>query len=199
MVLNGWGRLKNPWTALRAFALLRRDFPAAELHMFGSGFGPGQRAEAWARAHGVEDGMVFHGLTQYEHLMERLSEVDMLVHPALEECCSMTIVEAMTLGLPVIGGRSSGGVPWQLGNGNAGVLVDVTSAEQIAEACRSLIFDAARYAEIGRAAVSRSNQLFGRTLVVEAYESSYREAINSHSIEVGRGLGSASFSDPGKL
>jgi glycosyltransferase involved in cell wall biosynthesis len=55
-----------------------------------------------------------------------------MVHPSRWEACCMAIAEAMSLGLPVVGGRDSGGVGWQLDQGRAGILVDVTDPRDIA-------------------------------------------------------------------
>ena len=44
----------------------------------------------------------------------------------------MTVLEAMALGLPVVGGIGSGAVPWVFDEGRSGFLTNVSSPEQIA-------------------------------------------------------------------
>ena len=51
----------------------------------------------------------------------------------------MAVLEAVASGLPVVGGRDSGGVPFVLGEGLAGWLTDVTDAGTFAQAITALI------------------------------------------------------------
>ena len=51
------------------------------------------------------------------------------------------MLEAIAQGLPVVGGRRSGAVPWVLGDGKAGVLTDVRSAPSLAAAISGLLDD----------------------------------------------------------
>jgi len=58
--------------------------------------------------------------TPHGDLLIKLAEnIDVLVHPSLEEAHCMAVIEAMAMGMPVIGGRSSGGIPWTLAEGEA--------------------------------------------------------------------------------
>ncbi|WP_298435382.1 glycosyltransferase family 4 protein [Geobacter sp.] len=175
MILNGWGRRKNPEPALRAFALLRRRIPGAELHVMGFDFGPGEKAHRWAVSNGVADGVHFHGAQPYKTLLAKLASADLLLHPSLEETFGMSVAEAMALGVPVIGGSGSGAVPWVIGKG--GLVTDVKSPEAIYESMCHMIEDVVtlkRYASEARhQAISR----FSSTEVATRYESHYYEIL----------------------
>ncbi|MCL4472141.1 MAG: glycosyltransferase family 4 protein [Sulfuricella sp.] len=171
MVLNGWGAHKNPQPALRAFAALRRRLPAAELSIMGSDYGVGGKAESWARSKGLTDGVHFLGPQSYPVLLAKLAESDLLLHPSLEETFGMSIAEAMSLGVPVVGGQASGAVPWVIGEG--GVVTDVTSATTIEATIASLISDPNAYQEYGQAAKARVRENFSADCVAAAYESLY--------------------------
>lgn len=175
MVLNGWGALKNPQPALRAFAALRRTFPAAELCIMGSDYGPGGKAEVWAMAEGLTQGVRFLGSQPYPMLLAKLADSDLLLHPSLEETFGMSIAEAMSLGLPVVGGQASGAVPWVIGEG--GVTVDVTSAVAIESALVALLSDWSAYQRCARAARKRAQENFTLDQVADAYEVNYSNAI----------------------
>lgn len=175
-VLNGWGNYKNGQSAIRAFALARSRLPNARLLMFGAGHGPGEIAQRWAREHGVDTCIEFVGMLPHEQLLARLAEeVDVLVHPALEEAQPMAIIEAMSLGIPVIAGQNSGGVPWTLDQGQAGLLVDIDNPAAIANVMIGLARDPVRRAEWGlrgrRLAVSR----YHISAVADAYEALYEQ------------------------
>lgn len=170
MVLNGWGARKNPQPALRAFAVLRRAVPGAELSILGSDYGPSGPAESWAKAEGLADGVHFIGPQSYSALLAKLAESDLLLHPAREETFGMSIAEAMSLGVPVIGGQASGAVPWVMGAG--GLAVDVTSADAMAAAMIRLLADPEALRRHAQAARSRAED-FGATQVAAAYEAHY--------------------------
>jgi len=171
MVLNGWGALKNPQPALRAFAALRRTIPAAELSIMGSDYGPGGKAESWARAQGLTAGVHFMGQQPYSVLLDKLAESDLLLHPSLEETFGMSIAEAMSLGVPVVGGQSSGAVPWVIGEG--GVVTDVASIEAIELALVRLLADPDIHQRHSKAARARAHDQFSAARVADAYEENY--------------------------
>ncbi|OZA26038.1 MAG: hypothetical protein B7X93_10565 [Hydrogenophilales bacterium 17-61-9] len=175
MVLNGWGARKNPQPALRAFAVLRRTFPDAELSIMGSDYGTGGKAESWAQAQGLTAGVHFMGQQPYPVLLAKLAESDLLLHPALEETFGMSIAEAMSLGVPVVGGQSSGAVPWVIGE--AGRLVDVRSPHAIAQAALELLNDAQALAGLGAKAKTNTLGRFSRDAVAAAYEDQYRQVV----------------------
>jgi glycosyltransferase involved in cell wall biosynthesis len=175
MVLNGWGARKNPQPALRAFAALRRQFPAAELSIMGIDYGVGGKAESWARSKGLADGVEFIGPQPYLTLLAKLAESDLLLHPALEETFGMSIAEAMSLGVPVVGGEASGAVPWVIGEG--GVVTDVTSDAAIEKAMVSLLSDSVKYQCHSQSARSRVQENFSAERVAASYESIYLDVL----------------------
>ena len=173
-ILVGWGGYKNGQVAIEAFWRLRKHYPDARLLMFGAGHEVGGDADQWATARGFAEGIEFVGQLPYEGLMSRLkSEVDVLVHPALEEAQPMALIEAMARGIPVIGGEASGGVPWTLDYGRAGRLVDVRSPEAVARAMLELAADAGlrqKYAERG---LALARQRFHIGAVADAWQAVY--------------------------
>jgi glycosyltransferase involved in cell wall biosynthesis len=175
-ILVGWGGYKNGRVAIEAFARMRSLFPGCRLLMFGAAHGRGEQAEIWARARGMEQGIEFVGQQPYDVLMARVAaEVDVLVHPALEEAQPMALIEAMALKIPVIGGRSSGGVPWTLDHGQAGILVDPRSPEQMAEAMGKLAVSSDLRNELGERGYALARERFHIDNVVDAYQAIYRE------------------------
>lgn len=174
MVMNGWGKLKNSKPALQAFYILRKRVPAVELHLYGMGYGPGEDAELWARNKGISDGMSFFGKTSHKLLLQKLREANIMLHPSLLEGCPMGVAEAMAVGLPVVGGDASGGVPWVVGSG--GILVDVTSPQAMANALNDLLNNTDNYAQYARDASIRAQQMFSVEAVVDLYEAEYRRA-----------------------
>lgn len=185
MVLNGWGRLKNPIPAIEAFSMLRSKWGVdIELHLFGADFGVGERAEHWCTQHDLRDGLVFHGKTEHRELLSQLGAMDLLVHPSLVESCPMGIAEAMSLGLPIVGGSNSGGVPWVIGEG--GITTDITDPAAIASSVEALLRDDSIWRRCASAAKIRSHSEFSPRLVADLYEEQYRRAISDRTTNIGR-------------
>ena len=179
MMLNGWAPRKNPVPGMQAMLKVQDAFPRAELHLFGPGFGLGEAAEIWAKAAGAAARFVFHGRLRHQVALEALDGMDLLLHPALEESFGMTLGEAMALGIPVIAGANSGAVPWVTNQGEAGALVDVRSAEAIANAAIDLLKDAERYRLASGRGRGRALGMFSTAAVTEAYLGLYDRVLGA--------------------
>lgn len=185
MICNGWGRLKNPEAALRAFGQIYRANPTAVFHVFGADFGTGEMAEQWCRDRSLTAGIVFHGATPHQQLIEHLERLDLLFHPALEESFGVVLAEAMALGIPIVAGRRSGAVPWVVGfdektaTCGCAVLTDVTDVKALVAAVDAALDT--HYAERSAFGYKRARQLFTPSKIVEAYERLYQNALRSSS------------------
>lgn len=182
LICNGWDTRKNPQPSLEAFAKIHQNEPTSELHLFGADFGTGQYAQQWCRQHAIESGMIFHGSTPHKQLIEHLNDLDLLLHPALEESFGVVIAEAMALGLPVVAGRHSGAIPWVVGiddsspNLCCAVLTDVSDPEAIAMSVEKAFEQ--NYPERSEAGFNRARQLFSPDVVANAYTSLYKNIIH---------------------
>lgn len=176
MVINGWNQRKNPEPALKAFAAIREKLPGAQLHLFGKDFGPGQLAEQWCNNLHLSGDVTFHGMLTYAQLRQQLAQMTLLIHPALEESFGLSIAEAMALAIPVIGGETSGAVPWVCDNGKAGALVNVRSAREISDAALEILTDPGEYISKARHAQFSAQSRFSAPAVAAAYELLYLKA-----------------------
>jgi glycosyltransferase involved in cell wall biosynthesis len=183
MICNGWDMRKNPKPALIAFSKFLANYPTAELHLFGAGFGVGEVCERWCVSQDIAVGMIFHGAVQHKQLIEQLSGLDLLVHPALEESFGVVIAEAMALGLPIVAGAASGAVPWVVGAEEAAdcicsaVLTDVASSEAIRGAIVQA-FDEC-YPERSESGYLRARQMFSPDVVSKSYQELYHQVMFS--------------------
>lgn len=177
MVLSGWSSRKNPEPAFSAFAKILASIPLSELHVFGADFGPNEKSHQWCDEHNLSRNVVFHGKVSYPELRQQLSEMTLLLHPALEESFGMTLIEAMALALPVVAGVSSGAVPWVCEGGKAGALVDVLDEQAIADAVINLLSSPIKYTEVAQYAQQSAKARFSALSVADAYEKYYLQAI----------------------
>src|SRR5262249_23639610 len=133
-------------------------------------------AERWASERGLVAGIEFIGMVPYDEMIRRLAlEVNVLVHPALEESFGMTLIEAMALRIPVIGGRRSGAVPWVLDQGRVGRLVEASDSEEMAEAMIVLGENADERERLGEAGWKSAKDRFDIATVADAYERIYHQ------------------------
>lgn len=183
MVCNGWDDLKNPKASLMAFAKIHRNEPMSELHLFGREFGTGETAQQWCQQQGIAAGMIFHGATPHQQLIEQLDRLDLLLHPSLEESFGVVIAEAMALGLPIVAGSRSGAVPWVVGIDEAtdrrccAVLTDVSDPTAIASALEEA-FDQ-YYPERSASGYARARQQFSPNSISQTYLALYRQILLS--------------------
>jgi glycosyltransferase involved in cell wall biosynthesis len=173
-VANGWSNLKNTSTLLKSFALVREKINA-ELWLLGNGHGPDEAASSWARKHNITHNVYFLGFKSNQELRTNyLNKTDILVHPSLNESFSLAIAEALAMGIPVIGGENSGGVPFVLDYGKAGVLSEVHSVQKLANTMLWLAEDELKQQQIGLAGYKYVNKNFRIETVANQYQNLYQ-------------------------
>ena len=179
-VLQGWNRLKNARAALTAFGIVHRQFPNARFTMFGSDYEPGGPAQQWAFQHGLDANVSFLGKLPHMELISRLNnEIDVLVHPSLNESFSITALEAMALKKPVIAGKDTNGVREVLGFGKNGILVDITNPPEIANAMIRLAHDKPYRDHMALSGYNRASSLYRLDAVVSQYEALYSSILQA--------------------
>jgi glycosyltransferase involved in cell wall biosynthesis len=166
---NGFNRLKNTAKLIKAFDLVRREIPGAQLHLAGSDHGIDGPAEKWATERRLEHQVVFLGPVQQQELLGRMRAADLFVHPSRSESFGNVLVEAMAQGTPTIGGRRSGAVPWVLDEGRAGLLTDIQRPDVLAEAILSILRDPDRWVHYSEGGFRISKQRFSVDVVARQH------------------------------
>jgi glycosyltransferase involved in cell wall biosynthesis len=181
-IANGFDGRKNTAVAIEAFAKSRRASPGAELLMFGRGHAESGEAQQWAQRRGLTDGVTFVGQIEHSKLIDLLGrDVDALVHPSKWEACSIAVLECIARGIPVIGGESSGGMPYTLGDGEAGPLVDISRPESLALAMLSIANNPRIYEEYSLAARKLAVSEFDMASVTGSYLQLLTEILEQRS------------------
>jgi glycosyltransferase involved in cell wall biosynthesis len=176
-VNNGFGRLKNVFTLLRAFPAVRSACPGAELRLVGADYEQGGPAARWATTRGLASGVVFLGPRPRHDVLALMDDADVLVHPALEESFGNVVVEAAARGTVVIGGSRSGAIPWVLGDGAYGVLSDVSSHAALARDIVRLLGDSHRWTELSRQTLKHLPERFSIGTVVDLHLGLYEATL----------------------
>ncbi len=145
-----FGRLareKNIGELLEAFALLRKTVDA-ELVIIGSG--PEERTlRACVQTLGIESDTRFLGMLRGKELIEAINATDVYAITSRSENQSMTTMQAIACGLPVIG-VNHGGLPEQIRNGENGFIVEGGDTRAFAARLTELFADPAKREAFGR-------------------------------------------------
>ncbi len=176
MINNGWNERKNGMCALLAFKQVQQTFPNATLQLFGDGSETNGLANQDALKLGLNN-VIYHGSVPHDQLINELKKAHILIHPALEESFGVVLIEAMSCGVPVIGGIHSGAVPWVINDER--LLVDVTKVDQIANKIVVLLTDLETYQQAATQAYTNVLTRFSSSSVVNSYLNYYDEILNA--------------------
>lgn len=176
------GRRKNLAVLLEAFRIVAAACGDARLALIGPGLSPDGELAQSVRSLSFSDRVEFCGVLNREALKEKLRQAMLFVHPALEESCPMSVLEAMSSGVPVIGGRESGGVPWLLEHGRSGALVDVRNPAEIATATMTLLADRDRAEQLAERSRNRVREHFSPSAVASAYIDAYERVASRAAV-----------------
>jgi glycosyltransferase involved in cell wall biosynthesis len=170
-VVAGVGRfvaIKGFDLLVAALADVAARVPDARVLLIGEG-GEGAALQAQARALGVGDRL--HITSTTTDVIGLLAAADVLAAPSRNEGMGRVLVEAMALGLPVVGTRV-GGIPDVIVDGECGLLVPPEDPAALADALAELGLDAARRAKLGDGARPRA-EAFSTTVAAAAMRDIY--------------------------
>ena len=135
------------------------------LHIIGSG--PQQeRLRREAEDLDLGDRVRFHGFQR--NVLDWLAHLDVLLMPSLHEGLPYTLLEAMSLGVPVVASRV-GGLAEVLRHEETGLLVDVGDGDGLAQALARLASDPVLARRLGTAAAREQRELYTLEHMVENY------------------------------
>ena len=156
---------------LEAIALVRHE---VDLRLVIAGTGNYEEdLRGLANELAVSDIVEFLGYQPRESLPELYRDSDLFVLPSMAESFGLVFAEAMSSGLPVIGGRT-GGVPELLGDEN-GILVEPGDVDGLATAIRDLAEDPEHRQSMGIANRKRVVESYSWREVARKYLQIYRE------------------------
>jgi glycosyltransferase involved in cell wall biosynthesis len=173
LAVGAVGRLdpvKDVPTLLAGF----RSFVAsgAPAHLVLVGDGPERsRVEQLVRESGLDARVTLTGYRA--DARELLSGFDVYVNSSVFEGVSLTILEAMAAGLPVVATRV-GGTREVVVDEDTGLLIPSRDPRAVAEALRHLASDASRRRDFGLAGRQRVEQRFAASRMVAEYAAAYQ-------------------------
>ncbi len=145
------GRLvwrKGAWYLIDAIPRVLTEFKDTKIKIAGSGE---QKLflEERTKKIGIDKSIQFLGSVSAEDLQHLYSEADIYVQPSLYEPLGIAVLEAMSMGKPIIASRV-GGIPEMVTSGKEGLLVEPGNSFQLGEAIIHLISDSSLRRRYGR-------------------------------------------------
>jgi glycosyltransferase involved in cell wall biosynthesis len=156
---------------VRAVSLALPRLPSLRVEIAGDGPCMGS-LRALADELGVTEAVRFLGETG--DISALLSRASLFVLPSLTEGVSLTLLEAMSTGLPVVATRV-GGNGEVVEEGATGLLVPCGSPDDLANAMVELLSDPDRLARLGRAGRERLEKRFDLRRTIDEYQRLYLE------------------------
>ncbi|MCA9053491.1 MAG: glycosyltransferase family 4 protein [Planctomycetaceae bacterium] len=168
---------------VKVFAEAAREFVRPGVRIVFAGDGPERKeVESILRRDGVHNSALFLGNVLNTEMPDIYRAADMSVLPSFLEATSITGLESMATGLPLVGTRV-GGIPALIADGETGLLVDPGKPSQLAAAIRRLCDDQTMRRAFGAAGRERVLREFS-WLVVAATTAGFYERVQC----VGRGI-----------
>jgi glycosyltransferase involved in cell wall biosynthesis len=166
--------VKDIPTLIAAARIMADRLPGFRLEVIGDG--PDRsRVEAAVVAHQLTDCVRLPGFR--DDIPGVLAGASLFVLPSLTEGVSLTLLEAMAAGLPVVA-TAVGGNPEVVMDGVTGTLVPPGSPERLAEAIMAMFADPDRAQAMGEAGRARVREVFSLEAMATGYDRAYRELLS---------------------
>jgi glycosyltransferase involved in cell wall biosynthesis len=177
------GRLiprKDPQTAIRAFAIVRRAFPRARLRIVGEA----TSCPAYARATrdlpaqlGLSDSVEFLRHLDQNALINEYEAAQLVLITSVQETAPVVIAEAMAGGRPVVA-TDAGGCRYLIRSGETGLLAPKGDEVTLARHVSTLLASPDLTFRLSEAARREAQERFGAALAVDRTLDLYRNLLS---------------------
>lgn len=164
-------------TLLRAVGIVRDEIPEFKLKIVGDG---AERLALEKLAAEMRLGGTVEFLGEQSRVPELLAEAGFFVSSSLTEGISLTLLEAMAVGLPVLA-TAVGGNPEIVVPGETGLLVPAADPRALAKGIVQLCRDSDRWDEYGASGRLRVEKHFDIRRMVRDYENLYRDLLGTRT------------------
>jgi glycosyltransferase involved in cell wall biosynthesis len=167
-------------TALRAFALVREEVPAARMTIAGTGPDRAELEKLCATLD-MSGSVTFSGRLERDEMARLYRVATAVVNPSRVDNMPNSVLEAMASGVPVVS-TNVGGVPFVLRDGVTGLLVNAGDHVAMAHAMRRILDEEALTARLRGAALADVQQ-YAWPRVRERWADVYSQARSHERIE----------------
>ncbi|QDV18620.1 Putative glycosyltransferase EpsF [Gimesia panareensis] len=165
---------KDLATLLKAVRLVKETIPEFELMIVGDGPERKKLEQITAALH-LESRVRFLG--ERNDVPDLLTQAGFYVSSSLTEGISLTLLEAMSVGLPIVA-TSVGGNPEIVQQPDTGLLVPSANAALLSDAICEMCSQPDKWLAMGQAARERVEQHFNVRSMIKDYEDLYHQILN---------------------
>ncbi len=165
--------IKNPHLLIDAFAIVCKRVHDAKLVIMGKGEMM-ESLQKQSNEHRISQSVLFAGLIK--NPMPIIPRMRALAVTSLCEAASLSILEAMMCGIPVLA-TNVGGNPELVKDGKTGYLIESGSVQGFAEAMVKVLSDKSMAKNLGNNARADAMERFSFNSMVEKYKNIYRELL----------------------
>jgi glycosyltransferase involved in cell wall biosynthesis len=169
--------IKDHATLLHAVRVVADAEPDFHLDIVGDGVCRPSLEALAAQLH-LEHHVTFHG--ERDDVRTFLARAGLFVLASTSEGVSLTLLEAMAVGLPIVATRV-GGNPEVVTDGETGLLTRPRDPRAFADAVLHIVADSARARAMGEAGMRRARTHFDVADVVDSYERLYWQLLEEHA------------------
>ncbi|MDQ0734046.1 glycosyltransferase [Arthrobacter agilis] len=170
---------KRPLQFVEMAIALHKAFPDVQFRLVGPDEGEAKSVqEAIAKAN-LGDAILWEGALDPVHTLDRMSQADLYVLPSVDEPFPMSVLEALSLGLPVVVGRSCGLAERVRANG-CGTVFD-ESLNGLTEAVAEYLADQGKRNSAGIRAQQIVKQCFSMNAVADELQVAYEMLVVGRS------------------
>ena len=160
--VRSFSSIYNPTMAVSLLSQLKERFPDATLLMVG-GCNEGKecfnRTLSKVEELGLADSVEFTGRLTKEEWIARSEECNIFINTTNVDNQPVSVIEAMSLGLPVIS-TNVGGIPYFITNGVNGLLVEPNDVNDMAECVCKLVDDSTLLQNITEKSLKKSESFY---------------------------------------
>lgn len=126
-------------TVIKAFSLVKKDYPEAELGVVGNGTLK-ESLKKLVQELEIQDNVIFYGEIPHEGICDIYDRYDILINASKVDNLPGALLEAFAAGLPVIS-TNAGGIPYMVVHRENGLLSDIGDHEALAANAIRIIED----------------------------------------------------------
>ena len=172
LFLGRLGKRKGIYDVIEALVKVKQRH--SDVLLIAAGDGEREEVERFAKLMGVRENIEIPGWIDQKQARKLRRKSWIYVMPSYNEGLPMSILEAMSSGLPVIS-TPVGGIPDAVSDGVEGLLIEPGNVEQLAESIVRLLEDNALRRQMGLAAEEKIRNTFSTESTVPQIEAIYQE------------------------
>lgn len=175
LFLGRIGTRKGAYDLIEAMVEVVAKCPDVILKMGGDG--ELEQAGQMAREKGVAGNIEFVGWVRGEDKARLLAESGIYILPSYNEGMPMSVLEALSVGLPVIS-TMIGGIPEQVQDQVEGLLIEPGDIKGMADSINTILSDQAVYDSMSAAAKLKFDSQFSADIILPQLESLYARVLS---------------------